>query len=61
MIRNKRLAWVMEKAHAMDLGEGCYLLDGYNQKVLTDGVSFTITTRALLDNNRWLIEIDETD
>lgn len=61
MIRNKRLAWIMGKAYAMNLSGGYYLLDGYNQKVLTDGVSFTITTRALLDNNRWLIEVDERD
>lgn len=52
---------VAEKAVKMRLGGGKYLLDGYNQLVLTEGICFTITTRALLDNNRWLMEINEDE
>ena len=51
--------WITAEAVAMGLGAGRYELDGYNQQVLTDGVSFTITTRTFGDNNHFLLEIDE--
>lgn len=38
---------------------GVYQLDGYNQAVITNGVSFAITTRTFGDNNHFLLEIDE--
>lgn len=56
---NKRLKPIAEVAVRMGLPEGRYELDGYNQQVLTDGVSFTITTRTFGDNNHFLLEIDE--
>lgn len=43
----------------MQLGGGYYELDGYNQQVITNGVSFTITTRTFGDNNHFLLEINE--
>ena len=51
---------ITEKAVRMGLCEGRYPLDGYNQKVCTDDVCFTITTRTFGDNNHFLLEIDET-
>lgn len=41
---------------------GRYLLDGYNNQVLTGDVSFTVTTRTFGDNNHFLMEVyDESD
>ena len=51
--------WITEAAVRMNLRGGQYELDGYNQQVLTDGISFTITTRTFGDNNHFLLEIDE--
>lgn len=51
--------WVAERAYRMGLGFGMYPLDGYNQKVITDGICFAITTRTFGDNNHFLMEIDE--
>lgn len=50
---------ITETAFKMGLRGGRYELDGYNQQVLTDGVSYTITTRTFGDNNHFLLEIDE--
>ena len=50
---------VTELAVRLDLGGGRYELDGYNQKVLTDGISFAITTRTFGDNNHFLMEVYE--
>lgn len=43
----------------MGLGGGQYELDGYNQQVVINGISFAITTRTFGDNNHFLLEIDE--
>lgn len=46
----------------MNLPKGVYLLDGLNQLVLKDGVSFTMITRTNLDNNHFLMEVyDESN
>lgn len=58
-MKNKRLMWITEVAVKMNLRGGQYELDGYNRQVLTDGISFTITTRTFGDNNHFLLEIDE--
>lgn len=58
-MKNKRLMAIAEKAVRLDLGGGQYELDGYNQKVLTDGISFAITTRTFGDNNHFLMEVYE--
>jgi hypothetical protein len=58
-MKNKRLKLVAEKAIRMGLWGGQYELDAYNQIVITNGISFTITTRTVADNNHWLLEIDE--
>ena len=50
---------ITEVAVRMDLNRGQYELDGYNQQVVLDGISFTITTRTFGDNNHFLLEIDE--
>lgn len=44
ILGNRRLEAVLAKAVTMGLGGGRYLLDGYNCRVLTGGISFTITT-----------------
>ena len=44
----------------MGLGEGEYELDAYNQQVITNGISYTVTTRTFGDNNHFLLEIYET-
>lgn len=60
MMKNKRLMQITEKAVRMGLrGGGYYELDGYNQQVVTNGVSFAITTRTFGDNNHFLLEIYE--
>ena len=51
--------WITEAAVKMDLVSGAYELDGYNQQVIMNGVSFAITTRTFGDNNHFLLEIDE--
>ena len=58
---NRRLDAVTAKAVGMHLGGGQWLLDGYNNQVLADGISFAITTRTFGDNNHFLLEIDEDD
>jgi len=58
-MRNKRLMKITAEAVRMRLGGGVYQLDGYNQAVITNGVSFAITTRTFGDNNHFLLEIDE--
>ena len=50
---------ITEKAVRMRLGGGYYELDGYNQQVVTNGISFAITTRTFGDNNHFLLEINE--
>lgn len=61
MIRNRRLAEVTKKAVEMGLGGGQYLLDGYNQKVLTEGISFTITTRVSASCEHFVMEVYEME
>lgn len=43
----------------MHLGAGVYPLDCYNDKVLTDGVCYAVTTRVSGSNNYFLMEIHE--
>ena len=50
---------VAEKAHRMGLPPGAYELDGFNQTVLTGGISFTITARVSANCDHWLLEINE--
>ena len=50
---------ITEKAVRMRLGGGYYELDGYSQQVVTNGISFAITTRIFGDNNHFLLEINE--
>lgn len=56
---NKRLKQVTELAVKMNLRGGQYQLDGYNQKVVTNGISITITTRISASAQTYLLEIDE--
>lgn len=58
-MKNKRLMAIAEKAVRLDLGGGRYELDGYNQQVITNGISFAITTRTFGDNNHFLMEVYE--
>lgn len=58
-MKNKRLMQITEKAVRMGLRGGHYELDGYNQQVITNGISFAITTRTFGDNNHFLLEIYE--
>ena len=58
-MKNKRLSWIMGKAYRMELRGGVYPLDGYNQKVLDDGLCYTVTTRTFGDNNHFLLEVYE--
>lgn len=58
---NRRLAEVAKKAIEMGLGGGQYLLDGYNQKVLTEGISFAITTRVSASCDHFVMEIYESE
>ena len=53
---------VFRKALEMRLGGGRFLLDGYNNQVLTGDVSFTVTTRTFGGNNHFLMEVyDDAD
>lgn len=61
MIVNRRLAEVAKKAVEMKIGGGKYLLDGYNQKVLTEGISFAITTRVSASCDHFVMEIYESE
>ena len=54
---NKRLKPIAEVAVRMGLPEGRYELDGYNQKVVTDGISFTITTRISASFDHFVLEV----
>ena len=54
---NKRLKSIAAVAVGMGLQEGCYELDGYNQKVVTDGISFTITTRISASFDHFVLEV----
>lgn len=58
-MKNKRLMQITEKAVRMGLRGGYYELDGYNQQVITNGISFAITTRTFGDNNHFLLEVYE--
>lgn len=58
-MKNKRLMQITEKAVRMGLSGGHYQFDGYNQQVVTNGVSFAITTRTFGDNNHFLLEVYE--
>jgi len=58
-MKNKRLMWITEKAVKMGLLGGQYELDGYNQQVILNGISYAITTRTFGDNNHFLLEVYE--
>lgn len=47
------------RALEMHLGAGVYPLDCYNDKVLTEGVCYAVTTRVSGSNNYFLMEIYE--
>ncbi len=52
---------MFRKALEMRLGGGRYLLDGYNNQVLTGDVSFTVTTRVSASCDHFLMEVYEDD
>lgn len=54
-----RLNRVVKKAVEMNLRGGQYELDEYNNIVVTDGISFTITTRISASCHYYVLEIDE--
>ncbi len=56
---NRRLRAVFRRAVEMRLGGGRYLLDGYNGRVLTGDVSFTVTTRISASCDHFLLEIED--
>ena len=58
-MKNKRLMWITEKAVKRGLRGGQYELDGYNQQVILNGISYAITTRTFGDNNHFLLEVYE--
>ena len=58
-MKNRRLKQITATAVEMGLRGGRYELDGYNQKVVTDGVSFAITTRISASCDHWLLEVYE--
>lgn len=60
-IENKRLGIVFTKALRKRLGKGIYQLDAYNNKVVTEGISITITTRINACSHYWILEINEKD
>lgn len=52
----------LRRAFEMGVGKGFYILDCYNDTVVTDGVSISITTRIDACNNYFLLEVyEETD
>ena len=55
---NKRLIVTFKKAISDRVMETS-LLDAYNNQVVTNGVSFTVTTRTFGDNNHWLMEYED--
>jgi len=55
----KRIGATLSKALKLGLSEEKRLLDCYNNSVVTNGVSYTITTRINASNHYWVLEIDE--
>lgn len=55
----KRIGITLAKALNLGLSEEIRLLDCYNNQVVTNGVSYTITTRISGSNHYWLMIIDE--
>ena len=49
----------LRKATKMGLSEGKYLMDCYNQNVLTNGLSGTITTRVDASASTYILEVYE--
>ena len=49
----------MSKALDLGLSEDKRLLDCYNNSVVTNGVSYTITTRISASCHYWVMEVDE--
>jgi len=49
------------RALRMDLPDGFYPLDCYNDVVLTDGSRFAITTRVSGCNNYFLLEVNDDE
>ena len=56
---NKRTGITLAKAVKMGLSEGIYMMDCYNQNVLTNGLSGTITTRVDASASTYLLEVYE--
>ena len=54
-----RIAITLEKAVKLGLSREKRLLDCYNNSVVTNGVSYTITTRISASNHYWVMEIDD--
>jgi len=59
-MRNKRLMRITAVAVRSGIGGGYYELDAYNQQVITNGISYAITTRTFGDNNHFLLEVTDT-
>ena len=55
----KRIAITLAKALNLGLSAEKRLLDCYNNQVVTNGISYTITTRINGCNHYWVLEVDE--
>lgn len=55
----QRIATTLEKAMNLGLSSEKRLLDCYNNSVVTNGISFTITTRINACNHYWVLEVEE--
>ena len=55
----KRIGATLSKAIDLGLSDEKRLLDCYNNSVVTNGISYTITTRINACNHYWVLEVDE--
>ena len=60
-MKNKRLIRTFTQAIGKSLNPGAYLLDAYNDAVITKGVSFTITTRISASAEYFVLEVYDRD
>lgn len=56
---NRRTGVTLRKGVKMGLPEGKYMMDCYNQNVLVNGISGTITTRVDASASTYLLEVYE--
>lgn len=55
----KRIGVTLEKALNLGLSQRISQLDCYNNSVVNNGISVTITTRINACNHYWILEVDE--